>query len=153
MAIYLVQHGRSLPKNMDPEKGLSDEGKAEVQRIAAVAVEYGIHVEQIRHSGKKRARQTADIFAAHLKPNKGVTITNGMDPLDDVIAFACGLPIEEDMMLVGHLPFMQRLTSYLILGTADPPVFRFQNGGIVCMDRVEDSQNWIIQWTLMPNIG
>ncbi len=36
MALYLVQHGRSLPKEKDPEQGLSGEGIAEVERIAGV---------------------------------------------------------------------------------------------------------------------
>jgi len=37
MALYLVQHGKSLPKDVDPDQGLSDEGKSEVQRIVGVA--------------------------------------------------------------------------------------------------------------------
>ena len=72
MGLYLVQHGKSLPKEIDPEKGLSDEGIAEVRRIAQVAAGYCCQVAQIGHSGKKRARQTAEIFASHLKPPKGV---------------------------------------------------------------------------------
>ena len=42
MAVYLVQHGISLPKDVDPEKGLSKEGIAEVERIAGVAKNYHI---------------------------------------------------------------------------------------------------------------
>jgi phosphohistidine phosphatase len=56
-------------------------------------------------------------------------------------------------MLVGHLPFMERLTSYLITGSIDIPVFKFQNGGIVCMDKDPDSRSWLIRWALMPKIG
>jgi len=56
-------------------------------------------------------------------------------------------------MLVGHLPFIERLTSYLITGSTDIPVFRFQNGGIVCMDTDPDSRFWFIRWALMPRIG
>jgi phosphohistidine phosphatase len=56
-------------------------------------------------------------------------------------------------MLVGHLPFMERLTSYLITGSIDKPVLKFQNGGIVCLDKDVDSGFWIIRWTLMPKIG
>ena len=63
MALYLVQHGKSLAKDVDPEQGISDEGRAEVARIAAVAANYFVRVAGIAHSGKKRAWQTADIFA------------------------------------------------------------------------------------------
>ena len=60
MALYLVQHGKSLPKDQDAEQGLSQEGMADVERIAGVAQGYGVRVRTIQHSGKKRARQTAE---------------------------------------------------------------------------------------------
>ncbi len=72
MALYLVQHGRSHPKDVDPDQGLTDDGRAEVQRIADVARGYGVKVRMILHSGKTRARQTADIMAAALAPADGV---------------------------------------------------------------------------------
>jgi len=59
MALFLVQHGKSLPKTEDPQQGLSKEGIAEVERIAAVAKGYHIFVSQIMHSGKTRARHGA----------------------------------------------------------------------------------------------
>ena len=54
MALYLAQHGKSLSKDVDPDQGLSDEGKADVRRIADVASGYGVTVSRIAHSGKKR---------------------------------------------------------------------------------------------------
>jgi phosphohistidine phosphatase len=153
MALYLVQHGKSLPKDVDPEKGLSDEGIADVRRIATVAEGYGIAVRKISHSGKKRARQTAEIFESALKPEGGVEELSGIDPLDDVAAFAGNLAAKDNQMLVGHLPFMERLAAHLITGASEPPVFKFQNGGIVCMDRHPDTRTWVITWALMPNIG
>ena len=62
MAIYLVQHGKSLSKKTDPDPGLSEKGQHDVRRIAEVASAYNILPIQIRHSGKKRARETAEIF-------------------------------------------------------------------------------------------
>ncbi len=153
MALYLVQHGKSLPKNIDSEQGLSDEGIADVRRIADVAAGYGCKVRSISHSGKKRAKQTAEIFESALKPNDGMKEISGIAPMDDVAAFSKSLIVEDNQMVVGHLPFMERLTSYLIISSTEPPVFRFQNGGIVCLDKHPDAQTWIIKWALMPNIG
>ncbi|MEA1991567.1 MAG: phosphohistidine phosphatase SixA [Thermodesulfobacteriota bacterium] len=153
MALFLVQHGKSLPKDKDPEQALSKEGISEVEQIAKVAKGYGIHVSRIIHSGKKRARQTADIFASSLGPEDGVQESSGLKPLDDVSAYAGKINSEDNVMLVGHLPFMERLTSYLITGSTDRPVFKFQNGGIVCMDTDLDSRFWFIRWALMPKIG
>lgn len=153
MALYLVQHGKSLPKEEDPEKGLSGEGAAEVERIAEVAKGYGVRVSRIEHSGKKRARQTAEILAAALAPGDGVDEVEGLKPLDDVTAVAAAVETRDDLMLVGHLPFMSRLTSFLIVGAVEPPVFKFQNGGIVCLDRGGDDSGWVVKWALMPDIG
>ena len=153
MALYLVQHGQSLPKDVDPDQGLSDEGIAETKRIAEVALNYRIHVALIKQSGKKRARQTADIFANTLQPAGGVEETAGLKPMDDVPAFAAGLDAGANVMLVGHLPFMERMAAYLVTGSADRPIFKFQNSGIVCLDKDPNSGSWIIVWTLMPKIG
>ena len=73
MTIYLVQHGLSLPKDEDRERGLSEAGIADVKRIAAVAKGYRVPVASIFHSGKKRARQTAEIFASALNCESGDT--------------------------------------------------------------------------------
>jgi phosphohistidine phosphatase len=153
MALYLVQHGRSLPKDVDPDQGLSEEGVAETERIAGVAKNYNINVGQIKHSVKTRARKTADIFAAALNPAGGVMEAEGLKPMDDVISFAASLNPDTHTMLVGHLPFMERMASYLVTGSIDQPIFKFQNSGIVCLDKDPESGLWIIVWTLMPNIS
>jgi len=153
MALYLVQHGKSLPKDIDPDQGLSDEGVAETQRIAEVAANYGVTVSLIRHSVKTRAHKTAKIFASTLNPAGGIVEVGGLKPLDDVIAFAASIDPDEHTMLVGHLPFMQRMASYLVTGSTDKPVFKFQNSGIVCLSKDPDIGSWVIIWTLMPNIG
>ena len=153
MALYLVQHGKSLPKDIDPDQGLSEEGVAETERIADVAANYGVSVSHIKHSVKTRAHKTAEIFASTLNPAGGIAEVDGLKPLDDVIAFAAPIDPDENCMLVGHLPFMERMTSYLVTGTTDKPVFKFQNSGIVCLNKDPDSGSWVIVWTLMPNIG
>lgn len=153
MPLFLVQHGKSLAKTEDPQQGLSPEGIAGVERISAVARNYHVLVSQIRHSGKTRAKQTAEIFASALAPPGGIAESAGLNPLDDVSAIAASIDSSRNVMLVGHLPFMERLTSYLITGSIERPVFRFQNGGIVCLDENPDTQSWVMKWTLMPYIG
>ena len=153
MALYLVQHGKSLSKEMDPEQGLSESGSAETQNIARVAAGYHVAVKRIHHSVKTRARQTAEIFAEALHPADGVHQIDGIKPMDDVTAIAPGLNPQDALMLVGHLPFMARLTAYLVTGRTEPPVFKFQNSGIVCLDKQPGETNWQIIWTLMPHIG
>lgn len=153
MPIYLVQHALSLPKDLDPGKGISPDGRAAAETIAAVAGGYGVRVSQIRHSGKKRARETAQIFAKTLAPAGGVVEMPGLAPLDDVTLIAGDLDPDSNVMLVGHLPFMERLCAYLVTGNATHPVFRFQNAGVVCLKPNPEFDSWVIVWSLSPNIG
>jgi phosphohistidine phosphatase len=81
---------------------------------------------RIIHSGKKRALQTAEIFVKALEPEAGVTKGAGLAPLDDVTQFASTLNNEEDIMVVGHLPFLERLLSCLVAGSPERPVIKFQ---------------------------
>jgi phosphohistidine phosphatase len=150
MGIYLVQHGKNLPKDVDPDKGLSEEGRKEVERVASAAKKCGLNITAIRHSGKKRAMQTAEIFESILGSREGVREMGGLGPTDDVTNLAAGLDQHDNTMFVGHLPFMEKLVACLIRGTAEVPVIKFRNGGIVFLERDRESGEWIIQWVIPP---
>ena len=94
-----------------------------------------------------------ELVAAHLGPAAGVDQDDGLAPLDDVEPWVTRLDPADDLMLVGHLPFLERLASRLVMGFADRPVFKLQNGGILCLDRDEGSEHWYIKWGLMPKVG
>ena len=149
MALYIVQHGLSLPAEADPERGLSEEGGEEVRRMARKAAGFGIKPQAIVHSGKKRARQTAEILARYLKP-ESVSQIDGIGPKDNVFQFAQSLQNKTSLMIVGHMPFLGQLVSYLILGKTEPEVFRLQNSGILCKDIFD--REWVINWALMPKM-
>ena len=150
MALFLVQHGKSLPKEKDPDQGLSKEGLAETQSMAALAAENNVQIMRVIHSGKKRALQTAEIFVKTLEPEAGISKGAGLAPLDDVTVFAATLDNEENVMLIGHLPFMERLASYLVAGSPERPVIKFQNSGIICLDTEDASDSWYIRWAVFP---
>ncbi|MFQ6674829.1 MAG: histidine phosphatase family protein, partial [Fidelibacterota bacterium] len=90
MKLYLVQHGESLSKDVDPERGLTDRGKEEVTRVAAVLVKGNIRVEKILHSGKKRAQETALLLQECLAAGGEFGEMEGLAPLDPV------KPVAED---------------------------------------------------------
>lgn len=149
MALYLVQHGKSLPKDQDPDQPLSPEGRETVKNVAKTAKEHELVVTSIKHSGKTRARQTAEIFADHLSPAEGVQQIDGITPMDDVSASDIIKLIEDsdNLMLVGHLPFMEKLTSYLVTGNYNSDILKFQNGNIVCLKKKEAGK-WSISWII-----
>ena len=151
MSLLLVQHGKSNPKHLDPEKGLSPDGSKDVEGSARLLRTHGVPVSEIWHSGKKRARQTAGIIAGFLAEEIIVKEREGMDPLDDVTNL--NPDPDKNIMLVGHLPFMERLVSSLLAGSPDhPPLVKFQNGGVVALDRDDETDSWYIKWTLFPDI-
>ncbi|MDP2839375.1 MAG: phosphohistidine phosphatase SixA, partial [Syntrophales bacterium] len=119
MPLYLVRHGKAYSEAADPDRSLTEAGKATVDGIAQLATAYKIPVSQIFHSGKTRARQTAEIFSNYLKPSAGVTEIKAINPYDDVTIIAPDLDPALNSMLVCHLPFMERLVSYLITVSAD----------------------------------
>ena len=84
MTLFLVQHGEAKQENEDPDRSLTDRGAEVVERMADWAARSGITVNQIFHSGKRRAEQTAAIFVKHLNPSRGVTELKGLSPNDDV---------------------------------------------------------------------
>jgi phosphohistidine phosphatase len=149
MELFLVQHGQAMPESENPERPLSESGQEETTQVAAAIMAAGVQPALIRHSEKTRAAQTASIFAAALQPPDGVDATVGLGPGDDVKALASTLEEENcDVMLVGHLPHLARLTAFLITGDADRELVRFRNSGVVCLGR--DDGPWTLRWAVTP---
>ena len=93
------------------------------------------------------------MIAEVLNPARGLKEIAGIKPLDDVAAFAARVDFQDNTMVVGHLPFLERLTSFLVIGQLEPVVFKLQNGGILCLDRIENADTPVIKWALMPTVG
>ena len=149
MALYLVRHGECVPKEINPDCPLSDRGLIEVKRMAELAAEKEIELIKIIHSGKKRAEQTAIVLKEYLKPLFGLDQSIGLNPNDDIFYILGLIEQADNIMIVGHLPFLEKLVSYLVTGDEDEPVVQFPTAGIVCL--VKDvEEKWEIKWTLMP---
>ena len=152
MRVYLVQHGEAKPKEVDPSRPLTDKGREEVDRVAAFIAKAGVRVKKILHSGKLRAVQTAEILAEHLKPEEGVEGAEGLDPLADPSPWVERLrELGEDVLVVGHLPHLSKLTSLLLTGRDELEPFRFRMGGVVCLEKGEDGK-WRLIWAVTPEI-
>ena len=152
MRIYLMQHGRPVSKEEDPDRPLSDQGRGDVERMAELLEKGGVRIEEFLHSGKTRARQTAEIMSTRLNPGVTPMEKQGLSPLDDVNEIAGQInEREKDLMIAGHLPHLANLTSLLVAGSESIPVVSFQQGGVVCLEKGERSR-WTIAWMLVPEI-
>jgi phosphohistidine phosphatase len=149
MHLYLVQHGEAVAESVDPNRPLSLLGRTVVEQVAVCAAQRGVEVDQIRHSGKLRAEQTAAIFAEKLNPREGVCVQSGLAPNDDIRPVAQTLAAESgSLMLVGHLPFLSRLAGFLLAGAGERPLVQFRNAGLV--DLVRDGDHWAIGCVIPP---
>lgn len=158
MEIYLIQHGQARPEEEDPSRPLSDEGKAAMERVAARALDLGLDPDRIYHSGKLRAKQTAEILARKLGAMDRVEAQKGLDPLDDVKPTVYWLERQaargvRALAIIGHLPFLDRLASLLIAGDEGTSVVAFQNAGLVKLIPKTSREGYAVQWILTPELA
>ena len=152
MRLYLVQHGEARREEEDPSRPLTEGGRIEVERVAEFLARAGVKVDRILHSGRLRAAQTAEILARHLRPSKGVEGAEGLDPLADPSIWAGRLrEVDEDLMIVGHLPHLAKLASLLTFGNPEPQIIEFRYGGVECLER-KASGSWSILWIIRSDI-
>ena len=152
MKLYLVQHGKAASKETDPLRPLTEEGRADVRKVAEFIKPLSLSVDCIFHSGKTRAAQTAEILAGVIKSNNGTIERQGLAPNDNVTVIKDELSSAEgDLMFVGHLPFMGKLASLLTAGCESADVVEFKQGGIVCLGRCEDAK-WRVNWMITPEL-
>jgi phosphohistidine phosphatase len=152
MYTYLVQHGKARSADEDPNRGLSDEGSEEVARIAEFLRELRITISLIQHSGKVRAEETAHILASTVRCTAGPYHTEGLAPADDPAATANFLKVyTDDILIVGHLPHLERLTSLLLTGNPEGRPVQFRNSGVVCLEK-EQNGRWSLVWAIVPEL-
>lgn len=53
-------------------------------------------------------------------------------------------------MLVGHLPFMDRLAGLLVTGDPNNSAVRFRTAGIVCLEGA--GGDWAVKWVVTPEL-
>jgi len=157
MDVYLVQHGAALPAEQDPRRPLSEAGRAAVAKVAACLAARGSllvapPIVEIRHSGKLRAQQTAEILGQALCPQLRPQAVDHLAPDDDPGALQSELESRRNedtaLMLVGHLPHLARLAGLLLAGDAARSPVRFANAAVLRLSFGRDG--WAVDWYLPP---
>ena len=146
--LYLVQHGEAKAEHDDPERPLTAGGVDDVERVARRAVgRLDVRPARVLHSGKTRARQTAESWGGLLDVD--VEQADALAPNDDPTIWVGRLAWEnDDVMLVGHLPQLARLAALLLIGAADRSVIQFHQGGLVALERTDEG--WVAEIVLPP---
>ena len=152
MKLYLMQHGNPVSKEIDKTKPLSKQGIEDVYRVARFLAANGIKFNELLHSGKERAKQTAEIINSIVCEGITPVERDDISPLDNVSSVA-GYIIsgEKDIMIIGHLPHLSRLTSLLVTGSESGDIAAFKQGGVVCLS--QDGDRWAISWMITPDLN
>lgn len=153
MRLYLVRHGEYILNDPDKTGELSPKGIADVTKIAEFIQPLQLNAATILHSGKPRAKQTAEILAqkgfATAEPPKMQAGLNPEDAVAEIISEI--IHWGDDVVLVGHLPFMGRFLSKLIVNDETKEIVTFQAGTIVCVEG-DPVSIWSIRWMLSPSL-
>ena len=146
MQIYLVHHGAAVQAIADPQRPLSADGRRNVEHLAGQAAQRGARPVVVWHSGKLRARQTAEAFWRACNPLAEFSAARGLQPTDPSDWMADLLVGEtRDIMLVGHMPHIERLLRLLVDGSAEGTT-AFPMHGVVALEATDD--RWVECWRL-----
>ena len=149
MNVYLVRHGDAMAAAENPSRPLTAAGRERVNRLAQAALPRGVQCSAIYHSGVLRAVETAEILARYLPCVSKVAARSGLLPEDDPAGLKAELDTAgESLMLVGHLPFLSKLTGLLLYGDADRPGAEFLPASMACC--VRSHAEWKISWQIAP---
>jgi phosphohistidine phosphatase len=149
MYIYLIQHGEAKPENIDPDRSLTDKGVEDVIKTSNFMKNAGVKIDEIWHSTKLRAKQTAEIVAKAFS-STAIEI-EGLKPNDPAAPFVEKIrKIDKDIAIVGHLPFLQKLASLLLTGSESNEVVLFKQGGLVCLQKSDSS--WCVACMITPDL-
>jgi phosphohistidine phosphatase len=147
----LVRHGAAGPAATDRLRPLTPEGRAGVEATARRLEGRGVAVAEIRHSGLVRARETAEILAARLRPAGGLREVTGLAPEDDPEIARAELELAAaSLLLVGHLPHLGRLAARLVRGDDGTAVVELSPGAAVGL--VREDRRWTVDFVLAPGI-
>jgi phosphohistidine phosphatase len=115
MNLFLVRHGEAVSESVDPERPLSEQGIEQVRSVAQKLKKSGVIVAAIYHSSKKRAQQTARIISEIINPQAALVQKEGLLPNDSIKTICEEIKLHsDDIMIVGHLPFLGILAEQLL---------------------------------------
>ena len=151
MKLYLMRHGEALSADLDPEQGLSDNGKEKIEALAKHLHQQNLTFQCVFHSVKKRAMQTAEIMARVLSPDVKPQVMNNIKPNDDPRLVAPELNTwNEDTLVTTHLPFLPNIVTLLTGQDVFLSAITFETGTIICLEK-GNNDTWNLKWSSAPS--
>jgi phosphohistidine phosphatase len=147
--LYVLQHGEAVPKEIQPDRPLSEQGIRDVRILARHMQNMGVQLQNVFHSGKLRAQQSARLITETLSPEIQPVQTEGLNPNDDPSVIIGDFEqMNENILIVSHMPFVSRLCSTLLTGTTEAE-FASVPGTLFCLEKADDK--WRLAYMLTPD--
>ena len=147
--LFLVHHGDAVGPDVDPMRPLSERGRAAVLLVAHETAKRGAKPDVIWHSGKLRARQTAEAFWRACNPFATLSAERGLQPMDPPEWMRDRLSgVTGETMVVGHMPHLARLLALLTGRGADVAQTALPLHGIIALEAEGD--RWQERWSIGP---
>jgi len=142
--IVLVHHADAVGPEVDAQRPLSTAGRMHADRLAVDLAARGVRPSAIWHSGKLRAKQTAEALLRACNPLAEFAAIRGLQPTDPPEWIRDRLDGEtRDVMIVGHMPSLPRILK-LLLRDAPDSSREFPPHGAVALET--DGDQWRLAW-------
>lgn len=146
MRVALVHHAEAESPAADALRPLTALGHRQAEALATQLGDEGFSPLAIWHSGKLRARQTAEACLRRLNPSAEFRMVRGLRPEDPPDWIRHELEAEpRDIMVVGHMPNISELARSLGADQAGVPLH-----GAVVVTRSENGK-WSEVLRLTPD--
>jgi phosphohistidine phosphatase len=159
MEIYLLRHGiaeESAPTGRDPDRRLTDEGRAKLRRVLERAHQAGVRPSLILSSPYRRALETAEIAARELGYEGKIVRIPALTPdssPQQVWDAIRERRQESAVLLAGHEPLFSAIVAYL-LGSTHAMV-HFRKGALIRIDveTTGPAPTGVLEWMLTAKLA
>ena len=160
MNIFILRHGIAVERGTkgfekDSDRPLTDKGKRQLRKSAEGMKKMKLHFDLILSSPYERAKRTAEIVAGALKLKKrpkfsDLLVSEG-NAEELVRQLAALKPAPEDVLLVGHEPYLSGLISRLTSG-GEGVAMDFKKGGLCKLEaeKLRPGKCAHLAWLLTP---
>jgi phosphohistidine phosphatase len=146
LRVYLVHHGDAVGPDVDLRRPLSEAGRLMSERTAAAAAARGARPAVVWHSGKLRAKQTAEIYWRACNALADFSASRDLQPDDRPMFMRDRLRHEtRDILMAGHFPHLPGLLA-LLLGDEDGARAGFPLHGVVALRTDDHGETWTEEW-------
>ena len=143
--VVLVHHADAVDPAIDPQRPLSAAGREQAVFVANALLARAVKPACVWHSGKLRARQTAEAVWKACNPLAELSAIRGLLP-DDPPGWIKDRLIAEPrtVVVVGHMPHLPRLVQALLMRNAEEETIDFPAHGAIALEEVDE--RWIERW-------